>query len=326
MSRVLGYLLVLFFILALNFALPRLLPGDPITAYVGEQDLIITPEFRRELRERYGLDQPLPQQLAHYAGRLARGDLGYSFYHHAPVSQVIGPALLWTTLLCGVSFLLSTFLGFWLGVELAVQRTRTWAAAVVGCCLVLESLPGFLVGMALLLIFSLKLGLFPFFGALEVSPRMGGPAGFGLGVLWHLSLPAATLVLAEFPGVALLVRAGMLKVLQAPFVLAARARGLSEARIRYAYQARNALLPLITRLGLRFGMLWAGAVPVEVVFAYPGAGQLLFQALLKRDYPLIQGLLLVSLLAVLAGNALADWSYRMADPRVDGRSEKGLLR
>jgi peptide/nickel transport system permease protein len=207
-------------------------------------------------------------------------------------------------------------LGFWLGVEMAVQRTRPWAAGVVGVCLVLESLPGFLVGMALLLIFSLKLGLFPFFGALEVGPRLGGPAAWGLGILWHLILPALTLVLAELPGVALLIRAGMLKVLKAPFVLAARARGFSEARIRYRYQARNALLPLITRLGLRFGMLWAGAVPVEVVFAYPGAGQLLFQALLKRDYPLIQGLLLVSILAVLAGNVLADWGYRLADPRV----------
>jgi peptide/nickel transport system permease protein len=316
MSRILGYLLVLIFVLGLNFALPRLLPGDPVTALVGEQDLIITPEFREELRQRYALDQPLPQQLGQYLARLARGDLGYSFYHHAPVTGVIGPALLWTTLLCGLSFLISTLVGCWLGVELAVQRTRPWTAMVMGCCLVLESLPGFLVGMALLLIFSLKLGLFPFFGALEVTPRVSGPAGLGLGILWHLVLPTLTLVLAELPGMALLIRASMLKVLQAPFIQAARARGLSEARIRYRYQARNALLPLITRLGLRFGILWAGAVPVEVVFAYPGAGQLLFQALLKRDYPLIQGLLLASILAVLAGNALADWGCRLADPRV----------
>ncbi len=316
MSRVLGYLFVLIFILGLNFALPRLLPGDPLTALVGEQDLILTPEFRQELRQRYGLDQPLSQQFVHYLDNLLHGDLGYSFYHQAPVLTVIGPALLWTTLLCGVSFLLSTGLGVWLGVELALQRTRSWAATAVGFCLVFESLPGFLVGMALLLVFSLKLGLFPFFGALEVVPRVSRPVAFGLGVLWHLILPTVTLVLAELPSVALLVRASMLKVLRAPFVLAARARGLGEARIKYRYQARNALLPLITRLGLRFGLLWAVAVPVEVVFAYPGAGQLLFQALLKRDYPLIQGLLLVSILAVLAGNALAEWGYRLADPRV----------
>jgi peptide/nickel transport system permease protein len=316
MSRILGYLFVLIFVIGLNFALPRLLPGDPVTAMVGEQDLILTPEFRQELRQRYALDQPLPQQLVQYGTHLLRGDLGYSFYHQAPVAGVIGPPLVWTALLCGVSFLISTFLGSWLGVELAVQRSRPWTAVVVGCYLVLESLPGFLVGMALLLIFSLKLGLFPFFGALEVIPQVGGPAAFGLGVLWHLILPAVTLVLTELPGVALLVRASMLKVLQAPFIQAARARGLSEARIKYRYQARNALLPLITRLGLRFGILWAGAVPVEVVFAYPGAGQLLFQALLKRDFPLIQGLFLVSILAVLAGNALAEWGYRLADPRV----------
>jgi peptide/nickel transport system permease protein len=320
MSRVLGYLLVLVFVLGLNFALPRLLPGNPLTALVGEQDLIITPEFRQELRQRYALDQPLSQQFVRYVDNLLHGDLGYSFYYQAPVLTVIGPALLWTALLCGVSFLLSTGLGVWLGVELALQRTRSWAATAVGFCLVFESLPGFLVGMALLLVFSLKLGLFPFFGALEVIPRAGRPGLFGLGVLWHLALPTLTLVLAELPSVALLVRASMLKVLQAPFVLAARARGLGEGRIKYRYQARNALLPLITRLGIRFGILWAIALPVEVVFAYPGAGQLLFQALLKRDYPLIQGLLLVSILAVLAGNALAEWGYRLADPRVKGQA------
>ncbi|MEJ2225479.1 MAG: ABC transporter permease [Syntrophobacterales bacterium] len=219
MSRVLGYLFVLIFILGLNFALPRLLPGDPLTALVGEQDLIITPEYRQELRQRYGLDQPLSQQFVQYVDHLLHGDLGYSFYHQAPVSAVIGPALLWTALLCGVSFLLSTFLGVWLGVELAIQRTRSWAAAAVGCCLVLESLPGFLVGMALLLIFSLKLGLFPFFGALEVIPQVSRPGGFELDVLWHLALPTLTLMMAELPSVALLVRASMLKVLQAPFVL-----------------------------------------------------------------------------------------------------------
>ena len=316
MSRVLGYLFALIFILGLNFALPRLLPGDPLTALVGEQDLIISPAYRQELRQRYGLDRPLWQQLGQYVDRLLHGDLGYSVYYQAPVAQVMAPALLWTALLCGTSFLISTCLGAWLGVELAVERTRSWTAAVVGGCLVLESLPGFLLGMALLLIFSLKLGWFPFFGALDIISHVNRPAAFGLGVLWHLILPALTLVLVELPGVALLVRASLLKVLRAPFVLAARARGLGEAKIKYGYQARNALLPLITRLGLRFGMLWAMALPVEVVFAYPGAGQLLYQALLKRDYPLIQGLLLVSILAVLAGNALADWGYRWADPRV----------
>jgi len=316
MSRVLGYLFVLIFVLGLNFALPRLLPGDPLTALVGEQDLIISPAYRQELRKRYGLDQPLAKQLVQYVNRLWHGDLGYSVYYQAPVAEVMAPALLWTALLCGTSFLVSAALGAWLGVELAVARIKIWTGAVMGGCLVLESLPGFLLGMALLLIFSLDLGWFPFFGALDVVAHVNRPAAFGLGVLWHLILPALTLVLVELPGVALLVRASLLKVLAAPFVLAARARGLPEARIKYRYQAANALLPLITRLGLRFGMLWAMALPVEVVFAYPGAGQLLYQALLKRDYPLIQGLLLVSILAVLVGNALADWGYRWADPRM----------
>ncbi|MBW1992090.1 MAG: ABC transporter permease [Deltaproteobacteria bacterium] len=316
MSRVAGYLLVLAFILGLNFTLPRLLPGEPLTAFVGEQELVLTPEFRQELERRYALDQPLPQQFIHYLASLLQGDLGYSFYYQAPVVKIIGPPLFWTILLCGLSFLLSTGLGVILGVELARQRERVWARAALGLALLLESLPGFLLGMGLLMLFSLKLGLFPFFGALEVAATRSSSGAFGAGMLWHMVLPLLTLMLGELPAVALLVRAGMLKVINAPFVVTARARGLGEARIKYRYQARNALLPLITRLGLRFGMLLGGAIPVEVIFAYPGAGQLLFHALVKRDYPLIQGLLLVSILAVLAGNALAEWGYRLADPRV----------
>jgi peptide/nickel transport system permease protein len=316
MSRILFYFSIFFVVLGLNFFLPRLLPGDPLTALTGDSELVLTPGFRQELLHRYGLDQPLATQFRQYLANLARGDLGYSFHYQAPVSRIIGPALLWTAILCGVSFVVSLGLGFFLGVELAWQRQRYWTAAAVGGCLVLEALPGFLLGMFLLMIFSLKLGLFPFFGAVDFSELSGGAGGAGSNLLRHLTLPALTLVLGEAPGIGLLVRSSALKHIRAPFIVAARSRGLGEVRIKYRYLARNALLPLITRLGLRFGFLWAGALPVEVVFAYPGAGQLLFQALMKRDYPLLQGLLLVSTLAVLVGNALAEWGYRLADPRV----------
>jgi peptide/nickel transport system permease protein len=316
MSRVLFYLLILFVVLGLNFFLPRLLPGDPLTALTGDSDVVLTPAFRQELQARYGLDQSLGTQFRHYLVNLAGGNLGYSFQHQAPVSRIIGPALLWTAVLCGVSFMISLGLGFFGGVELVWQRQQYWTALAVGGCLALEALPGFLLGMFLLMIFSLKLGLFPFFGALDFSAISGGMGGAGGNLLWHLALPALTLVLGETPGVALLVRNSALKHIRSPFIVAARSRGLGETRIKYRYLARNALLPLITRLGLRFGFLWAGALPVEVVFAYPGAGQLLFQSLMKRDYPLLQGLLLISTLAVLVGNALAEWGYRLADPRV----------
>jgi peptide/nickel transport system permease protein len=315
MIRASNYLLVVLLVLALNFFLPRLLPGDPVTALYGDQDLILTPEFRQDLMQRYALDRSLPVQFGHYLGNLARGDLGHSLYHQAPVARVIGAALWWTALLCGISFFISLIIGLPLGVELAWQRRRAWTAGAVGVCLLLEALPAFLLGLLLLMLFSLKLGLFPLFGAVAV----GGPLAAGdrlSNVLWHLSLPAATLILGEAPGLALLMRSSALKNLPAPYLLAARARGLGEGRLKYRYLARNALLPLITRLGLRFGLLWAGALPVEIVFAYPGSGQLLFQALAKRDYPLLQGLFLVITVMVLAGNALADWGCRRADPRL----------
>ncbi len=316
MSRVLFYFWIFFAVLTLNFILPRLLPGDALTALTADPSLAMTPGLRQELVHRFGLDQSLGTQFLSYLVNLSRGDLGYSFHYQAPVSQVIGPALHWTAILCGVSFAASLGAGLILGVELAWQRRRFWTAATVGGCLIFEALPGFLLGMFLLIIFSLKLGLFPFFGALDFSALPRGVGHFGGNLVSHLTLPTLTLVLGEAPGVALLVRTSALKHLQAPFLVAARARGLGESRIKYRYLARNALLPLITRLGLRFGVLWAVALPVEVVFAYPGAGQLLYQSLLKRDYPLLQGLLLVSALAVLAGNALAEWGYRLADPRV----------
>jgi peptide/nickel transport system permease protein len=316
MIRVINYLLVVFLVLALNFTLPRLLPGDPITALYGEQDLILTPEFHQELIKRYALDQNLGVQFWHYLENLARGNLGYSLYHHAPVANVIGSALFWTAVLCCISFAVSLVVGLLLGVELAWQRHRPWTTGAVTLCLLLEALPAFLLGLLLLMLFSLKLGLFPLFGAVNLeatAQTMGDRLG---NFLWHLSLPAATLILGEVPGIALLMRGSALKNLQAPYLLAGRARGLGESRLKYRYLARNALLPLITRLGLRLGMLWAGALPVEIVFAYPGSGQLLFQALVKRDYPLIQGLFLVITVMVVAGNALADWGCSLADPRV----------
>jgi len=316
MSRLLFYFWIFFAVLTLNFILPRLLPADALTTLTSDPSLAMTPGLRQELVRRYGLDQPLGTQFRKYLANLAKGDLGYSFHYQAPVSQVIGPPLLWTAILCGVSFVVSLGAGLILGVELAWQRQRFWTGATVGGCLIFEALPGFLLGTFLLMIFSLKLGLFPFFGALDFSPLSQGVGGFGGNLARHLTLPALTLVLGEAPGLALLVRNSALKHLQAPFITAARSRGLRETRIKYRYLARNALLPLITRLGLRFGLLWAVALPVEVVFAYPGAGQLLYQSLLKRDYPLLQGLLLVSTLAVLPGNALAEWGYHLADPRV----------
>jgi peptide/nickel transport system permease protein len=316
MSRILFYFWIFFAVLGMNFILPRLLPGDALTAVTTDPSLTVTPQLRQELVHRYGLDQPWGMQFRSYIMNMARGDLGYSFHYQAPVSRIIGPALLWTAILCGVSFVVSLGAGLILGVELAWQRHRFWTGATVGGCLIFEALPGFLLGTFLLMIFSLKLGLFPFFGALDFSALPQGVGNFGSNLLRHLTLPALTLVLGEAPAIALLVRNSALKHLNAPFILAARSRGLGETRIKYRYLARNASLPLITHLGLRFGFLWAVALPVEVVFAYPGAGQLLFQALTKRDYPLLQGLLLVSTLAVLAGNALAEWGYHLADPRV----------
>lgn len=314
-----NYLVALAVILFLNFLLPRLLPGDPLQAIYGDEALLaMTPEFKAELVRRLALDQSLGQQLVAYLGGLLRGDLGHSYYYQAPVLQVILGALPWTLLLVGSSLVLSTLAGVLLGIESGWRQGRAADKLLLVSLVFLSGFPDFFLGILLLLAFGVTWGLLPLAGALTPYAGLQGLV-LVADVVCHLLLPLAALTLVHLTGVYLLTRNTMVTTLEEAFVLTARAKGLPERTVRYRHAGRAALLPAVTQAGIGAGRVFTGALFVEIVFAYPGLGSLMHNALLARDYPLLQGILLVVAAAVLLANYLVDITYRRLDPRIRSR-------
>lgn len=314
-GKLLNYLVALLIILTLNFVLPRMMPGDPLQAIHGGEMLVeMTPERQAELVRRYALDQPLPLQFAHYLGRLAAGDLGQSYHYAVPVAEVILGALPWTLLLAGSALVLSSTFGILLGIEAGWRRDRPSDRAMVGFAGALQGFPDFVIGALLLICFGAGLAWFPVSGALTPYAGYTG-AALAADVARHLALPLTALTLANLAGMFLLTRGAMLGSIRERYVLTARAKGLRERTVRYRHAARGALSPVAAGLGVRVGRLMVGLVFIETIFAYPGVGQTMHQALTMRDYPLLQGFFLTITLTVLAANLLADLLQHRVDPR-----------
>jgi peptide/nickel transport system permease protein len=244
---------------------------------------------------------------------------GYSYAFLTPISELILDALPWTLLLMGGAHILSMILGFIAGVEAAWRRGGIMEKAGVGTMTLLEGIPEIGTGVILLLFFALHLGWLPAAGG-ETAYASYTAGAWLLDLSRHLALPLTTLFLAYFPGNFLLTRGSMVMVLKQPFLETARAKGLPPVRIRYAHAARNALLPMVTRFGLRIAFMVTGALVVETIYAYPGLGTLLFNAISVRDLPLIQGIVLVSSLIVLFVNLGLEFVYSRIDPRVNHAS------
>jgi peptide/nickel transport system permease protein len=298
-------------VILLSYSLPRLLPGDFITAMYSGSHVTLTAEQEASLKSFYSQNE----SFLRYVTRLGSLDWGYSYAFLSPVSILILEALPWTLLLMGSAHLLSMIFGFFLGVETAWRRGRSLEKGSVASMSILEGLPEIATGVILLFAFSLRLGWFPAGGAETAYTSMSSWES-ALNRIHHLILPLATLVLAYFPGNFLLTRGSMVMVLKARFVESARAKGLPPLRVRYAHAARNALLPVVTRFGLRLAFLVTGVLVVETIYSYPGLGTLLFNAIGKRDLPLIQGVVLFSSLFVMAVNAALELAYGWIDPRV----------
>jgi peptide/nickel transport system permease protein len=303
-------------ILALNFFLPRMMPGDPLMAIYGDEALVaMTPDLKAHLIERFALDQSFWQQFGAYVARLFQGDLGWSYYYNAPVLRVILNSLPWTLLVVGTSLILSTGLGVILGIESGWRRGSKTDRAMLTGLMSLNGFPDFFLGMVLLIVFGVLLGIAPLSGALTPYSGLSGFA-LVLDVLKHMALPVAALTLAHLAGGYLLTRNTMITVLKAPFMLTARAKGLSQRVLKYHHAGRNSMLPVLTVTGIWLGRVVTGALFVELVFAYPGVGQLTYQALLARDYPVIQGVFLLVAVSVLLANFTVDLLYPKLDPRV----------
>lgn len=296
----------------LGFAIVKLAPGDPVQVLVG--DYPAPPEYVASVRERFGLDRPAWVQLVRYVGEVARGNLGYSFFYNEPVIDVLRGRLGATLLLMSAAFGLAAVGGIALGVACG-RRPGSWTDHVLMVLgLAGYSLPVFWLGQLLLMAFSLGLGWFPTQGMRSLT--FGAAVPPALDVLHHLVLPAVTLATRYVALNVRLMRTSFVEVGAMEYITTARAKGLAERVVVWKHGVRNALLPVVTVMGLNFGHLVAGAVLTETVFAWPGLGRLIFDSILHRDYPVMLGGLLVVSVCVVAGNLLADLAYAVIDPRI----------
>ncbi len=300
-------------VIVLNFFIVHLAPGDPVNILVGEYGS--TPEFRERIRREYGLDQPVSTQLAVYLRRVARGDLGYSLYFNQPVTSLILGRLPATLLLMGTQLLLALIVGTSIGVAAARRPYSLLDNASTAVALVGYSMPVFWSGLLLILLFSSTLGLLPSGGMYSAREQIAGVA-----VIWdvvrHLILPVFTLGLVSVALYVRLARASMLEVLSQDYVRTAWAKGLSERRVMRHHALRNALLPVVTIIGIDLGRMIGGAVLTETVFAWPGVGTLTFSALQTRDYPVIIGVFMLVSVGVILASLFVDIMYGILDPRI----------
>lgn len=305
---------ILICIAILNFLLIQAAPGDPaqvMAGEAGETDEV----FLAQLRERFGLDQPLHVQLGRYIGAIVQLDLGYSYRQQMPVATLIWDRLPATLLLSLSAFAISLGLGTLAGV-LASARQGRWQDSVISTiALIFYATPLFWLALMAVLLFSVQLGWLPGFGYETVGAGHTGMRR-ALDIAAHLVLPATTLGLFFMAVYARMTRASMLEVNRLDFVKTARAKGLRPGVIQRRHVLRNALLPVVTLAGLQAGQLVGGAVLIETVFAWPGIGRLMFEALSQRDYNLLLGVFLVSAAMVLLFNLITDLLYRLVDPRI----------
>ncbi|MDE0195068.1 MAG: ABC transporter permease [bacterium] len=301
--RLLHSIWVLAAIIVVSFLVIRLIPGDPVVQMLGLQ---ATPENIAAVNEDLGLGLPMGQQITSFVQRAFQGDLGTSIIKRAPVNDIVFDRLLPSVYLLLYATVLALIISVPLGALSAIYRNRVPDQIVRLTSMVSFAMPQFWLGLMLILLFAIQL---------DVLPSGGYGEGFG-GILLHLTLPALTIGLYLAPQLMRTLRSSLIEAIDSDYVEAARSRGYRESRVVGKLAMRNALVPLISVLSINIGFLISGTVIVEVVFQVPGLGALLVQSVLNRDYPVIQGLILVFGAMVILVNILADAAYAVVDPRV----------
>nr|WP_042316479.1 ABC transporter permease [Desulfofarcimen acetoxidans] len=301
--------------------LPRSMPGDPflhLSADEGEEITVFSEEQRKYYLAYYGLDRPAGEQYLSYLSELLQGNMGYSLYYNEPVSTIILRRLPWTAFLVTAAVALSTVIGAFLGSISAWYRGK-WADKFLFFNLILLSeIPAFLLALILLFTLAAGLGLFPLSGAMTHFANYDSWLEKLWDIIHHVFLPTMALTVTRLGSMYLLSRNSMITVLAKDYLRTAQAKGLSRKRIIFSHALRNSLLPIVTRVFLSLGSLVGGAILVENVFAYPGLGHLMREAVMFHDYPLVQGIFLAVTVCVLTANFLADLIYRKIDPRIAG--------
>lgn len=315
--RIAFYLFTAWAAVTINFFIPRLIPGDPVSALVNGMRGQINSDQIASLTVLFGLDkqESLWSQYWHYLGQLAHGDLGISFGNFpVPVTTVMAQSLPWTVALIGVTTVLAFLIGTLLGV-FAGWRRGSWVDGLLPATTFLSSIPYFWLGLIAVAFLTGPGSALPTSGGYDPGLIPDWDMIFINSVLRHAVLPALTIIVASIGGWLLSMRNMMVTVTAEDYITVAHAKGLSERRVVLNYAARNAMLPSVSGFGMALGLVVGGTFLVEYVFSYPGLGLQMLHAIAKHDYPLIQGIFLVVTLAVLAANFLADLAYMVLDPR-----------
>ena len=310
---VLGFVLLIA-VIVLNFLLLQLAPGDVVDSMLAEGGGG-DPVLAAKLRAAYGLDQPIYVQLFKYLGQVLSGDLGYSFYYDDTVSTLILGHLPTTLMLTLSALILAVAIGTLFGVYAAVKPRGLFSNFVTIFSLLGYATPVFWLGMIILLVFALYLPLFPAFGIRSI-PEPEHLFDRILDIINHLVLPTFTLAILYLANYSRISRASMLDVLGADYIRTARTKGLSEFKVIFKHALKNAALPVVTMAGLQLGHIFSGAVLVETVFSLPGLGPLLYESIMRRDYPVILGVLFGAASTTIVANIITDLVYKRMDPRI----------
>lgn len=325
MSKLIGkiflVIVTIFFAISFTFFVIRWMPGDPVAQMamdmVRQQGIPYEQAYNQAaVILNYDPTANIFTQYIGYISNIFKGDLGTSLAYRSPVIKIIASTVPWTVFVLSISLLISFILGVILGMYVAWKRKTILEPILSVYSSITNALPDYIVGMILIIIFAVNLGWFPARGAYDSSVVPGFNMKFILNVLYHAALPVLAYVITGLGGWALTMRGNAVSVLGEDYVTAARARGLSNKRIMTTYVGRNAILPLITSLAISFGMMFGGSPLVENIFSYPGVGYFLNQAIVKRDYQLMQGLFLLTTVAVVISNLVAEFLYSVFDPRV----------
>jgi peptide/nickel transport system permease protein len=312
--KLLQLVLTLLAVVSFNFLLFRVLPGDPIQLYARSGHL--TPQAAAQLRRLFGLDKPMLAQFGIYLKDLAHGNLGFSLTYRRPVAEIVIQRLANTILLVGAATVLVVGIGIVLGAVSASRRGSRVDSTTVFGSLVLWSMPTFWVGLLMVFAFGVWWKVLPISGISTAGATYSSPVGAPLDVARHLVLPTLTLALVDIGQFVLITRSSLIDVLTEDFITTAKAKGMPRRRVVWRHGMRNAMLPVVTASVLYVGLVVGGAIQVETVFSWPGMGELTYDAVLRRDYPVLEACFLLFAVTVIVANFLSDLVYLWLDPRV----------
>lgn len=313
LKRTLSGILIIFISLLICFVLIHAAPGNPITILAGHDNP--SEEMIESLTVKYGLNKPLPVQFFSYLTTLLKGDLGYSIISDRPVAELIAEKIFPTLLLALTGVILAVVIGTLLGIYAARKKGSRFDIIANSISYVFDSTPGFWLGLMMILLFASTFKLFPTAGMVDLR---AGHTGFArvLDISYHLFLPLLTVTLIQIPKFFRIARSSVIQIMSEDFITTFRAAGMKEGQIFRDYVFKNAILPTVTLFGISLAYVLGGVVIIEIVFAWPGMGRLLMDAIMKRDYPLLMGIYLVLSVSISVTMLLVDIVYAVIDPRI----------